>query len=427
MEIIIILLLTLINGIFSMSEIALVSSRKFKLELQAKKGSKGALQALALSESPNRFLSTVQIGITLVGILLGIYSGENITNDARAIIEKVAWLKPYSNTLAIISVLLPVTYLSIVLGELLPKRIGLTYPETIAALVARPMRFISAVTAPFVWLLTRTNDFLLRILGIRADLGSIVTEEEIKSIIRDSTRSGEVQKIEQDIVERVFAMGDRKVSALITHRSDLIWFDLNDDLATIRRKAGKELHSTYPVADGELDRAQGIVYIRDLFLHEGSESFSLKSYLRQPIYVPIGASAYKLLENFRQQKIHYALALDEYGSVQGMITMDDILDALVGDSSEAAHEEYQIEQVKDDQWIMDGQYPFFEFVRYFHLDNIKDDNLEFNTVGGFLIHELHRMPDVGDELLWNNLTLRVSVMDNRRVAKITVSKSAVEK
>ena len=169
------------------------------------------------------------------------------------------------------------------------------------------------------------------------------------------------------------------------------------------------------------------MYIRDLFLHEGSEPFSLKNHLRQPIYVPIGASAYKLLENFRQQKIHYALALDEYGSVQGMITMDDILDALVGDSSEAAHEEYQIEQVKDDQWIMDGQYPFFEFVRYFHLDNIKDDNLEFNTVGGFLIHELHRMPDVGDELLWNNLTLRVSVMDNRRVAKITVSKSAVGK
>ncbi|MBK9336985.1 MAG: HlyC/CorC family transporter [Lewinellaceae bacterium] len=427
MEIIIILLLTLINGIFSMSEIALVSSRKFKLEHQAKKGSKGALQALALSESPNRFLSTVQIGITLVGIMLGIYSGENITNDARAIIEQVTWLKPYSNTLAIISVLLPVTYLSIVLGELLPKRIGLTYPETIAALVARPMRFISAITAPFVWLLTRTNDFLLRILGIRADLGSIVTEEEIKSIIRDSTRSGEVQKIEQDIVERVFAMGDRKVSALITHRSDLIWFDLNDDLATIRRKAGKELHSTYPVADGELDRVQGIVYIRDLFLHESDKAFSLKTHLRQPIYVPIGASAYKLLENFRQQKIHYALALDEYGSVQGMITMDDILDALVGDSSEAAHEEYQIEQVADDQWIMDGQYPFFEFVRYFNLDNVKDDNLEFNTVGGFLIHELHRMPDVGDELLWNNLTLRVSVMDNRRVTKIKVSKNTVEK
>ena len=422
MEFLIVLLLTLINGIFSMSEIALVSSRKFKLEHQAKKGSKGAVKALALSESPSRFLSTVQIGITIVGLMVGIYSGENIINDARAIIERVAWFRPYSNTIALLSVLLPITYMTIVLGELLPKRIGLTYPETIAAIIARPMGFIAKIASPFVWLLTKTNDFLLRILGIQADLGSIVTEEEIKAIIQDSARSGEVQPIDQHILARGFAMGDRKVSALMTHRSDLLWFDLHDDLQTIRRKAGRELHSTYPVADGEIDRVQGIVFTRELFMHDDNEKFSLQKYLRQPIYIPTGTSAYKLLEEFKLQKKHYALALDEYGTVQGMITMDDILDALVGDSSEAEHEEYRIEKLSEKQWMVDGQYPFFEFVRYFQIENVKDDNLEFNTVGGFFIHELHRLPDVGDQLKWQNFILEVSAMENRRVAKIMVSK-----
>lgn len=405
-----------------MSEIALVSARKFKLQHQAKKGSKGALKALELTNMPNRFLSTVQIGITLVGLFIGIYSGENVISDARQIIEQVAWLRPHSKTLALLSVLLPITYMSIVLGELLPKRIGLTYPEAIAAVVARPMSLISKLASPFVWVLTKTNDFLLRLLGIRLDLGSIVTEEEIKAIIQDSARSGEVQKIEQDIVERVFAMGDRKVSALMTHRRDLIWLDLQDDLPTIRHKAGRELHSTYPVADGELDQVQGIVFTRELFMHDQQTTFSLGQYLRQPVYVPTGTSAYKLLEEFKLQKKHYALALDEYGSVQGMITMDDILDALVGDSSEAEHEEYQIEQVSENEWHVDGQYPFFEFVRYFQLENVRDDNPEFNTVGGFFIHELHRLPVVGDELKWQGLALRVFAMNNRRVDKIAVLK-----
>lgn len=425
MELIVVLFLVLINGLFSMSEIALVSARKFKLQHQAKKGSKGALKALELTSAPNRFLSTVQIGITVVGLVVGIYSGENVISDARQIIEQIVWLRPYSQTLALLSVLLPITYMSIVLGELLPKRIGLTYPEAIAAVVARPMSLISRLASPFVWVLTKTNDFLLRLLGIRSDLGSIVTEEEIKAIIQDSTRSGEVQKIEQDIVERVFAMGDRKVGALMTHRRDLIWLDLQDDLPTIRQKASRELHSTYPVADGELDQVQGIVFTRELFMHDQKTAFSLAQYLRQPVYVPTGTSAYKLLEEFKSQKKHYALALDEYGSVQGMITMDDILDALVGDSSEAEHEEYQIEQVTENEWHVDGQYPFFEFVRYFQLENVRDDNPEFNTVGGFFIHELHRLPVVGDELKWQGLMLRVFAMNNRRVGKIAVLKKSV--
>jgi putative hemolysin len=422
MEFFIILLLTLINGIFSMSEIALVSSRKFKLENSAKKGNKGAAKALELANSPSKFLSTVQIGITLIGILLGIYSGENITNDVQATIEKVEFLRPYSGTLSVAAVLVCITYLSIVLGELLPKRIGLTYPETISSLVARPMSLVSTLTAPFVWLLTKTNDILLKLLGIRSGMDGIVTEEEIKSIIQDSTESGEIQKIEQDIVERVFAMGDRKVGALMTHRSDLIWFDEKDDFETAKQKVAKEMHSVYPVADGELDNIKGIVFVRELFAHSEQAGFKISDFVRQPLYVPLTTSAYKLLENFKEQKTHYALALDEYGSVQGMITMDDIMDALLGDTREAQHEEYQIVPLSENQWSVDGQYPFFEFVRYFHLENVKDDNDEFNTIGGFLTNELHRIPSVGDKLDWQGLALEVTDMNNRRIDKIRISK-----
>jgi putative hemolysin len=423
MEIFIILLLTLINGIFSMSEIALVSSRKFKLEISAKKGNKGAAKALELANSPGKFLSTVQIGITLIGIMLGIYSGENITNDVQTAIEKVAFLRPYAGSLAVVAVLLCITYLTIVLGELLPKRIGLTYPESIAALVARPMSGISTLTAPFVWLLTKTNDVLLKILGIRSGMGSIVTEEEIKSIIEESTESGEIQKIEQDIVERVFAMGDRKVGALMTHRSDLVWFDIKDNLAIVKQKVAKGMHSVYPVADDELDNIKGIVFVRELFAHRQDEAFDISNFVRQPLYVPLTSFAFKLLESFKEQKTHYALALDEYGSVQGMITMDDIMDALLGDTREAQHDEYQITPIDERNWEVDGQYPFFEFVRYFDIENVKDDNVEFNTVGGFFTTALHRLPVVGDRLDWQGLTMEVTAVNNLRINKIRISKT----
>jgi len=421
MEYLIIILLTLLNGVFSMSEIALVSSRKFKLELFAKKGHKGAVKALELTASPNEFLSTVQIGITLIGILLGIYSGENITNDLQTWLEAIPVLKPYANTLAVVMVLLPITFLSIVLGELLPKRIGLQFPETIAAMVARPMSVITVIVSPFVWLLTGTNNFLLRMLGIRSEKSGWVTEEEIKSIISDSTESGEIQEIEQDIVERVFSMGDRKVGALMTHRSDLVWLDVHDDLSTVQNTIREAEHSAYPVADDELDNMLGIVLVRDLFVINDNKPFNLKHHLRTPIYVPVTTPAYKVLEEFKRQKKHHALVLDEFGSIQGMVTMDDIIDALVGDSSDEAEEEYRITQSDENQWVVDGPYPFFEFVRYFELE-VPDDNLEFNTMGGFLGHKLQRLPVAGDQLIWQGLQFEVTLMDNRRVDKISISK-----
>ncbi len=259
----------LLNGIFAMSELSLVSSRRFKLENARKKGSSGAKAALELADRPTRFLSTVQIGITLIGILLGVYSGENLKDDVAVFISGFESLKPYAESLAVGILVVFITYLSIVLGELFPKRLGMTFPEPIAIRIARPMKALSVITMPFVWLLTFSNDALLSIFGIRKTTDSRVSEEEIKSIIKESAEGGEIQDIEQNIVERVFELGDRKVNTLFTHRSDIVYFDVNDNWQQVRDKINKEKHSAYPVCeDDDIDHVLGIVLLKDLFTQD---------------------------------------------------------------------------------------------------------------------------------------------------------------
>ena len=286
MEILIIILLILLNGVFSMSEIALVSSRRFTLESAAKKGNGNARKALQLAANPNTFLSTVQIGITLIGILTGIYSGEKLTADLVNILNSVSYFAPYSETLAVVIIVIIITYFSIVFGELIPKRIGLAFPEAIATLVARPMNVLSRITKPFIWLLAKTNDLVLGLLGIKEKRDGIVTEEEIKSIIAESTSVGEIQEIEQDIVKRVFALGDRKAGELMTHRSDLVYIDISDNLEEIKRKVETEPHSVYPVIDKSPDKLIGIVTVNQIFTKSFlNESFSLKDLVQKPQYV----------------------------------------------------------------------------------------------------------------------------------------------
>lgn len=420
MEIFIIISLVLINGIFSMSEIAVVSSRKFRLDEMAGKGSDGAKKALELAESPGKFLSTVQIGITLIGILLGIYSGENVTESVKASISAIPVLQPFAHDIAIISVLLGITFLSIVLGEIFPKRIGLTYPETIAALIARPMDLLSKITAPFVWLLGKTNDLLLRLFGIHARSDGIITEDEIKSMISESAESGEIQAIEQDIVERVFALGDRKTGSLMTHRGELIWLDLRDSPRQIRSKIGQELHDAYPVCDNDLDNILGIVLLKDLFHQIGLPDFELKNCIIAPVYTPETTSAYKLLDDFRKGGIHFAVVVDEFGTVQGMISMDDLLDALVGDISPEGEREYGLEETGSQTWVADGRFPFFEFLTYFKLDDKEFSGARFSTLGGFAIYKMDSMPKKGDKFKWKDFDFEVLSMDGRRIEKLAV-------
>nr|WP_262921791.1 hemolysin family protein [Flavobacterium amniphilum] len=419
MEIVIIFLLILLNGVFSMSEIALISARKNRLETAAKKGNTSAKTALDLANSPNKFLSTVQIGITLIGILTGIYSGEKVTEDVKLFLDGFTSLQPYSQSMSVGIVVVILTFFSLVLGELLPKRIGLNYPETIAKAVAVPMKMVSIVAAPFIWLLTVSTEFILNVFKIKPTADGKVTEEEIKAIIKEGTEGGEVQEIEQDIVERVFHIGDRKVNSLMTHRMSVVYLSLEDDMKETKEKVLDELHSVYPVCEDNLDNIIGVVLLKDLFSGFEKGSLDLKSIVKEPVYFIEHTSAYKALEIFKKTKVHYAFVTDEYGILQGIITLNDILEALVGDAAEFYEEEFQLIAREDGTWLVDGHYSLHDFLTYFDMDDLITD-YEVTTVSGLIMTELSYIPKVGEKLIWNKMELEVIDMDGVKIDKVLV-------
>jgi len=419
MEILIILFLILLNGVFSMSEIALISARKNRLESAAKKGNTNAKVALDLANSPNKFLSTVQIGITLIGILTGIYSGDKITNDVQGFVSSFTLLKPYSDSIGVGIVVIILTFFSLVLGELLPKRIGLNYPEAIAKGVAVPMKMVSIITMPFIWLLTISTDGIMKVLKIKPTADGKVTEEEIKAIIKESTESGEVQEIEHDIVERVFHIGDRKINSLMTHRKSIVYLSYEDSIEELKAKMLNELHSIYPVCKENMDDVQGVVLLKDLFANFEKGEFNLKSITKTPVYLIEHTSAYKALENFKKSKVHYAFVTDEYGLFQGIITLNDILEALVGDASDFDEDEYQLIAREDGTWLVDGLYSLHDFLTYFDMDELTND-YKVTTVSGLIMTEMGKIPTAGEKLIWNKLELEIIDMDGVKIDKVIV-------
>lgn len=402
-----------------MSEIALISARKNRLETAAKKGNKSAKTALDLANSPNKFLSTVQIGITLIGILTGIFSGDKITTDVQTFVEGFATLKPYAQSIAVGIVVLVLTFFSLVLGELLPKRIGLNYPEAIAKATAMPMKVISIITAPFIWLLTISTEALLKVLNIRPTADGKVTEEEIKAIIKEGTEGGEVQEIEQDIVERVFHIGDRKVNSLMTHRQSVVFLPLHADKEQVRELMLKELHSIYPVFDNNYDDIVGVVNLKNIFAHFENDNFNIAKIMTEAPFMMEHTTAYKALENFKKSGIHYAFVSDEYGVFQGVITLNDILEALVGDASEFYKDDFQLIAREDGTWLVDGHYSLHDFLTYFDLDDLTSD-YEVTTVSGLIMTELSRIPKQGEKLIWQRFELEVIDMDGIKIDKVMV-------
>lgn len=422
MELLIIIGLVLLNGIFAMSELSLVSSKKFKLESAKKRGSSGAKAALDLSENPTKFLSTVQIGITLIGVLLGVYSGENLTNDVKDILLQIPLIQPYAESLAVVAIVVFITYLSIVLGELFPKRLGMTFPEPIIIAMAKPMQILAKVTSPFVWLLTTSNDLLQHIFGIKKISESRVSEEEIKSIIKESAEGGEIQDIEQNIVERVFELGDRKVNTLYTHRTDIVFFDVNDSWETVRAKINKEKHSAYPVcSDKNLDNVIGMVLLKDLFSRDRQDEFNIMNHAREPLFLNENMYAYNVLEIFKREKMHYGIVIDEYGTTQGIVTMDDVVDALIGDVTEMDQDEYKIIARDENSWLVDGQYSAIDFAKYFDLYLDEEERDEYTTVAGLIIFMSDDLPEVGDKVVIGEYTLEVVDKDGQRIDKILVT------
>lgn len=402
-----------------MSEIALISARKNRLENAAKKGNASAKAALDLANSPNKFLSTVQIGITLIGILTGIFSGDQITTDVKLFVETFASLKSYADSIAVGIVVVILTFFSLVLGELLPKRIGLNHPEAIAKAVALPMKVISVITAPFIWLLTISTEFLLKVLMIKPSAEGKVTEEEIKAIIKEGTEGGEVQEIEQDIVERVFHIGDRKVNSLMTHRKSVVFLPLSSDKNQVRDLMLKELHSIYPVYGDNYDDIVGVVNLKNIFANIEKEDFNLNEIMTEAPFIMEQTTAYKALENFKKSGIHYAFVSDEYGVFQGIITLNDILEALVGDASDFYKEDFQLVEREDGTWLVDGHYSLHDFLTYFELDELIND-YEVTTVSGLIMTELSYIPKQGEKLIWNHFELEVIDMDGVKIDKVMV-------
>jgi len=423
MELLIIIGLVLLNGMFAMSELSLVSSKKYKLESAKKRGSSGAKTAIDLSENPTKFLSTVQIGITLIGILLGVYSGENLTNDVKEILLQIPVIAPYAQSLSVIIIVIFITYLSIVLGELFPKRLGMTFPEPIIIIMARPMQILAKITSPFVWTLTISNDLLQHIFGIKKISESKVSEEEIKSIIKESAEGGEIQDIEQNIVERVFELGDRKVNTLYTHRTDIVFFDENDTWEVIREKINTEKHSAYPISkDKNLDRVIGIVLLKDLFSGNWEKDFHISQYAKQPLFLNENMYAYNVLELFKREKMHYGIVIDEYGTTQGIVTMDDVVDALIGDVTEIDQDEYKIIERGPNSWLVDGQFSAIDFAKYFDLYFDEETRDEFTTVAGLIIYMSNHLPEVGDKITTGDYVLEVIDKDGQRIDKVIVTK-----
>lgn len=429
MELLIILCLVLLNGIFSMSEIALVSSRKSRLEAASRNGDASAKAALKLANSPNRFLSTVQIGITLIGLLTGMYSGDNLTSDLEVMIAAIPFLNPYSHTLAVGTVLVGITYLSLVLGELVPKRLGMANPEAISKFMAMPMNLLSKITAPFIWLLSFSSDLIIRLLNIKQSENA-VTEEEIKSLIQEGTSGGVFEEIEQEIVHNVFQLGDRKVTSLMTNRQEIVWLDVEDSVEENRAKIFESRHSIYPVCRDTVDDVVGLVYVKDLIARDLDEQLAnLAAVVREPVYLPESNRAYQALEKFKEQKVYYGIIVDEYGGMLGVVTLHDIMDALVGDISEENEEDSEIVKREDGSFLIDAQIPFDDFVQYFEINMQDADRKEltgFNTLGGFVLHILEDIPKTGEKFTWKHFDFEVVDMDRSRIDKLLVQNNKKE-
>ena len=422
MEIVILVGLILLNGLFTMSEIALVSARKARLEMMAERGNAKAGAALKLANNPEIFLSAAQIGITLIAILTGVYSGERFSMYLKPYIEQVPLLQPYAGAIATTIIVIIVTFLSIVFGELIPKRIGLLNAEKIATFVAGPMKGFARFTHPIVWLLNKTSNLFFTLFNIRRTKDETVTEEEIKAIISEGTESGSIEEEEKELIERIFHLGDRNITSLMTHRSDIIWFDLNDNEEIVRDKILKEPHSVYPICEGNIDNIKGMVSIKDLYIIDDFMRF--RDIVQPALFVPENNTAYQVMEKFKETKQHYCFIVDEYGSLQGMITLNDILEAIVGDIPQTGIEDYEIVERADGTYLVDAQIPFYDFLsRFDKADWASEEEYGFDTLAGCILQELERIPQTGDTLDWRGFHFEVIDMDGHRIDKVLVRPS----
>ncbi len=417
-EILIILAVILINAILAMSEMSVASSRKARLQQRVNEGDKGAKNALQLIENPNLFLSTIQIGITLVGVFTGAIGGARLAEPLGNAIERIPMLTAYADSIALGIVVISITFLSILLGELVPKRIALHDPERIASVMGGPMVVVSKLFSPFVWLLGKLTELMLKLLGIKPGNEPPVTEEEIQLLIDQGTQAGIFDEAEQEMVEGVFSLGDQRVYSIMTPRTDIVWLDIEDSIEEIREKIAANDFSRFPVRQGTLDVILGIVKARDLLVPSlKGESINLKDLLRPAFYIPETMLASRALEILKEKGTDILLVIDEFGGLQGLLTINDILEEIVG---EMEQDEPQATQRQDGSWLLDGMLEIDEFKKIFGFTSLPHED-EYETLSGFVMMSLGRVPQVTDHFEWNNYNFEVIDMDGRRVDKVLVT------
>lgn len=421
LQILIILFLILANGVFAMSEIAIVSARKPRLQQRADKGDKKARQALALAEDPEDFLSTVQIGITLIGILAGVFGGATLAKGLAVLLETIGIPAQYSNALGVTIVVSIITYLSLVIGELVPKNLALQNAEKVATAVAPFMYRLSRLVYPFVWLLSISTQFITRLLGIQPSGEPSITDEEIAIMMQQGAQVGIFEPEEPEMIKRIFRLSDRHVSALMTPRREIVWLNRTDNLDMVRQKITDKGFSRFPVADADLDHVIGYVEVKDLLKQSLlNPEFDPFHTLYPPLYVPETMPALELLERFKEKHTHMALVFDEYGGLEGLVTSNDLLEAIVGDIDSPLTP--LITQRYDNSWLVDGMLPIIELLELLELeDTFGVSEGYYQTVGGFMMSALKGVPVAGEYFEWGGFRFEIMDMDGLRVDKVLVS------
>jgi putative hemolysin len=424
LEILIILLLIIVNGVFAMSGMAVVAARKSRLEDRADKGSARAKAALELAGAPNRFLSTVQVGITSIGILAGAFGGRTIADRMAAYLNTIPAVEPYSDAIGVTVVVVAIAYFALIIGELAPKRLALRYPESIAAAMAHPMNVLTTISSPIVHLLNISTDAVLRVFGRHHVQEPSVTEEEIKTLVEKGTEAGIFEESEQNMVEAVFSLGDRSARSLMTPRTQIVWLDANAPDDQVRAKIKESGYSRFPVASGGLDHVTGIVQAKDLLAHYlAGQSVDLQPVLQEPLFVPRTVSALHVLDLFKQSGKHIALVVDEYGGIEGLLTHHDILEAIAGEIAigEKSKDPKAVQR-HDGSWLLDGMLAVEEFKEIFHLEDLPGEKKDaYQTLGGFLFTQMGRVPSVAERFEWSGLRFEIVDMDGKRIDKVLVT------
>ncbi len=424
LDILVILLLIAANGVFSGAEIAIISARRHRLEQLSAQGQRSAQVALRLAAAPNQFLSTAQIGITLIGILSGAVGGATVAQRVDVLIKQIPLLNAYSEALSFGLVVAVITYLSVVVGELVPKRLALANPERLACAIAPTMRWLSKVSSPLVHLLSHSTEALLTLLGISTTNEQDITEDEIKALFRQGTDSGVFEEVEHDMIQRVLRLGDRTIKSLMTPRTDICWLDIEEPLDANLDQILKSNHSCFPVAKESLDDCIGIVRVRAILAAKCTgEPIELEQLLQPPLFVAESTRVLSVLEQFKHSRIHIALVTDEFGGVAGLVTLNDLMESIVGGLPSIEDEEGPLVVTRDDgSWLIDGGLDLDAFIELINHDIFDiDQEGRYHTLAGFVMHVLERIPHEADHFVWQGYRFEVIDMDGKRVDKILVT------